>query len=134
MKPVLIVDDSESVRQQVAETLTNAGYTIMEAHDGLAAHVMLQDHQEIGLVLCDVHMPRMGGIELLQNIKALISNRGLPVVMLTTDGNPALIRQAKGLGAKGWILKPFNPAQLISLTERLLNAQAPRSAPGPPRV
>jgi len=118
-KSVLIVDDSLTVRQQVSLTLTSAGYQIVEASDGREGVDALRAHEGIAMVLCDVNMPRMSGLEFLESIKGDAAGPPLPVVMLTTDGSPELIARAKRAGAKGWIVKPFQTDLLLAAVRRI---------------
>lgn len=118
-KKVLVVDDSAAVRQQVASVLAGAGFDILEAVDGRAGSTAIESNPDIALVLCDVNMPRMNGLEMLSEVKARPQHAKLPVLMLTTEGQPSLMRRAKELGAMGWIVKPFNPAQLIAAVQRI---------------
>jgi two-component system chemotaxis response regulator CheY len=112
---VMVVDDSMMVRQQVARALTGAGFDIVEAVDGLEALEKLATGPALGLIVCDVNMPRMSGIEFLESGKAA----GIPIVMLTTEGQPEMIQRAKELGAKGWIVKPFKPHLLVAAAKKL---------------
>ena len=118
-KSVLIVDDSLTVRQQVSLTLTSAGYQIVEASDGREGVDALRAHAEIAMVLCDLNMPNMNGIEFLETIKGEAAGPPVPVVMLTTDGSPELIARAKRAGAKGWIVKPFQTDLLLAAVRRI---------------
>lgn len=118
-KKILVVDDSMTVRQQVGAVLTQAGYEVVEAADGVEGAEKIAAEADIAMVVCDVNMPRMNGLDMVQKVKSDPSNAALPIVMLTTEGNPALIQQAKGAGAKGWILKPFKPDQLLATVEKL---------------
>ncbi len=120
---VLVVDDSLMVRQQVGRALTAAGFTIVEAVDGADALEKLAATPEAALVVCDVNMPRMSGIEFLENVRR-DGRPALPVVMLTTEGQPELIQKAKSLGAKGWIVKPFKPELLVAAVKKLTAAAA----------
>ena len=113
---VLIIDDSLMVRRQVAGSLRNLGYEVVEAVDGLDALQKLDVNQDAQLIVCDVNMPQMNGIEFLERLKALGSK--VPVVMLTTEGEPDLIQRAKALGAKGWLLKPFKPEFLEATAKK----------------
>ena len=117
---VLVIDDSLMVRQQVSRALTAAGFTITEAGDGLDALQKLASNPATKLVVCDVNMPRMSGIEFLERLRQ--DGSTLPVVMLTTEGQPALIQRAKALGAKGWIVKPFKPELLVAAAKKLTAA------------
>jgi two-component system chemotaxis response regulator CheY len=117
---ILVVDDSMMVRQQVARVLSGAGFTIVEASDGADAILKLAEFPDTKLVVCDVNMPRMNGIEFLENLAA--SGKATPVVMLTTEGQPDLIHRAKELGAKGWIVKPFKADLLVAAAKKLTAA------------
>ena len=119
-KTVLIVDDSVTIRQQVSLTLQAAGYQTAEACDGLEGVEVVRKTSTLALVLCDVNMPRMSGLELLETIKGDAAGPPVPVVMLTTDGSPDLIARAKRAGAKGWIVKPFRTDLLLSAVRRIV--------------
>lgn len=114
---VLVIDDSMMVRKQVANALAPAGFEVIEAGDGLDALARLGDTR-VDLVVCDVNMPRMGGIEFLE---AMRDGKGsvAPVVMLTTEGEPAMVNRARSLGARGWIIKPFKPELLVAAVRKL---------------
>ena len=116
-KKILIVDDSATVRQQVSLALSGAGFAILEAVDGVDGASKLTSDGSIGLVICDVNMPRMNGLEMLEKVRG--EGVGVPVLMLTTEGDPALVARAKSAGAKGWIVKPFNPAALVAAAKKL---------------
>jgi two-component system, chemotaxis family, chemotaxis protein CheY len=121
MRSVLIIDDSEAVRRQVAQTLTPAGYAVVEASDGLEGLTAIKAAPPT-LVLCDLNMPRMGGMELLAELSR---TQAVPLmVMLTTEAQPALIRRARELGAVGWIVKPFKADLLIAAVNKLTAAVA----------
>lgn len=121
---VLIVDDSMMVRQQVGSTLTKAGFTIVEAQDGLDALSKLEVNPDVTLIVLDVNMPNMNGVEFLEKLRADGKHPGVPVVMLTTEGQPRLMQQAKALGAKGWIVKPFKADLLVAAVQRLTTKAA----------
>lgn len=114
---ILVIDDSLLVRKQVGTALGNAGYAVIEAADGAEALEKLRVHADVSLVVCDVNMPGMNRIEFLQRVRP-----GLPVVMLTTEGQPEIVKRAKELGAKGWILKPFKPDHLLAAAKKLIAA------------
>lgn len=118
-KKVLVVDDSMTVRQQVGAVLTQAGFQVLEANDGVEGAEAIEKDREIAMVICDVNMPRMNGLDMVAKVKGLPENASLPIIMLTTEGNPALIEQAKSAGAKGWILKPFKADQLLATVQKL---------------
>jgi two-component system, chemotaxis family, chemotaxis protein CheY len=116
---VMVVDDSLMVRQQVSRALKDAGFAVVEAHDGVDALAKLAVTPDIALVVLDVNMPNMGGLELLETLRSRAEYAALPVVMLTTEGQPRLMQQAKALGAKGWIIKPFKPELLVAAVRKL---------------
>ena len=114
---VLVVDDSLMVRRQVSSALTAAGFKTIEATDGADALAKLDAHPDAALVVCDVNMPRMNGIELLEATRP--KRPGLPFLMLSTEGQPELIQSAKALGAKGWMVKPFKAELLVAAARKL---------------
>lgn len=118
-KRILVVDDSPSIRQQVAAALQGSGFEIVEAGDGIEAFDKLAAQQDITAVICDVNMPRMNGLELLEKLKAAGSMTRLAVVMLTTEAQPELMQRAKAAGAKGWIVKPFKAPLLVAAIKKL---------------
>jgi two-component system chemotaxis response regulator CheY len=115
-KKVMIVDDSSVVRQQVTSVLAEAGFGVVEASDGQEGLERLKS-EEIALVLCDINMPRMNGLDMLE--RASIEHKDVPFLMLTTEGRPALLARAKALGAKGWVVKPFVPDLLVATVRKL---------------
>jgi len=117
---VMIVDDSQMVRKQVARTLVAAGFVVIEALDGVDALAQLSSVTPgPSLIVLDVNMPNMGGIEFLQTLRARAKLSSIAVVMLTTEGQPRLMQEAKALGAKGWIVKPFRPEMLVAAVQKL---------------
>lgn len=117
---VLVIDDSLMVRRQVGNTLRTLGYVVLEAVDGLDALEKLEENQDVRFIVCDVNMPRMNGIEFLERHR--LGGSQVPVVMLTTEGEPELIQRARGLGAKGWLLKPFKPEFLEATAKKFAPA------------
>ena len=118
-KTILVVDDSGTVRQQVSMALKQAGFEIAQAADGREGLAMVDSNRDINMVICDVNMPNMNGLEMLEKIKSKPENKSLPVIMLTTEGQPAMIKRAKEAGAVGWIVKPFNASQLVQTAKHL---------------
>lgn len=118
-KKVLVVDDSATVRQQVAQALGQAGFTVLEAVDGVDGAAKIEATPDLALVLCDVNMPRMNGLDMVETLKVAGRSSTLPIVMLTTEGDPALVARAKQSGAKGWIVKPFKPDLLVAAAKKL---------------
>ena len=125
---VLIVDDSLMVRTAVRVALSGAGYQIVEAVDGEEGRRAIQESRDLSLVICDVNMPRMDGLRMLELVKADGANAELPVLMLSTEGDPSMIRRARDAGAAGWIVKPFQPAVVLGLIRRFVRDGAARSA------
>jgi two-component system chemotaxis response regulator CheY len=121
MKKILVVDDSATVRQQVGLALQGAGYTVVEAGDGVEGLAAL-DKGGVAMVICDVNMPRMSGLDMLENLRRDARHATIPVVMLTTEGHPALVERAKKAGAKGWIVKPFKAELMIAAVGKLVGA------------
>lgn len=119
-KSVLVVDDSITVRQQVKLALSQAGFSVAEACDGQEGAEMIEKRSDLGLVICDVNMPRMNGLEMLERVNGRKANPELPIIMLTTEGQPALIQRAKDAGAKGWMVKPFKAELLVAAARKLV--------------
>lgn len=120
---VLVVDDSLTVRQQVSSALANAGMKVLEAGDGAEGLQQLSSNS-VDCVVCDVNMPRMNGIQMVESAKADMKNETLPIVMLTTEGSRELIDRAKAAGACGWIIKPFKADLLVAAVEKMIASAA----------
>ncbi len=118
-RKVLVVDDSASVRQQVRLALDEAGFETIDAIDGIDGLNKLAEHPDLSLVICDVNMPNMDGLEMLEKARKQAATSDIPIVMLTTEGQPGMIERAKQAGAKGWIVKPFKPHLLVATAEKL---------------
>jgi two-component system chemotaxis response regulator CheY len=121
-KKVLVVDDSPTVRQQVSTALKQAGFEVVEACDGADGVSKVESDPLIGMAILDVNMPRMNGLEMLENVKGNGKNPNLHVIMLTSEGQQSLIERAKKAGAKGWIVKPFKAELLVAAVKKLLVA------------
>jgi two-component system, chemotaxis family, chemotaxis protein CheY len=117
-KVVLAVDDSASVRQMVSFTLRAAHYDVAEAVDGCDALSKLS--REIHLIITDLNMPRMDGIQLIREIRSNSNHKYVPILVLTTESQTAKKQEAKSAGATGWIVKPFRPDQLLTVVQRVL--------------
>lgn len=118
-KTILTVDDSSSVRQMVSFTLKEAGYDVVEASDGKEALTKL-DGNSIKMIVTDLNMPNMDGIELIKNVRAIAAYKFIPIIMLTTESQEAKKMEGRKVGATGWIVKPFKPEQLIAVTKKVL--------------
>ncbi len=117
-KTILVVDDSEGIRQQINQALAAAGHQTVEAADGAEGLAVMRARRDLGLVLCDLNMPRMNGLEMLAEAKK--EGHGAPVLMLTTEAQPSLVARARQVGAKGWIIKPFKPELLLMAVKRFI--------------
>jgi two-component system, chemotaxis family, chemotaxis protein CheY len=118
-KVILAVDDSASMRKMVHFTLAGAGYEVVQAVDGVEALEYARDHS-VDVVLTDVNMPRMDGISLVKELRALPSYRFTPMLVLTTESSQEKKLEGKQAGATGWIVKPFNPEQLLATIARVI--------------
>lgn len=118
-KLIMTVDDSASIRQMVGFTLQEAGYEVAEAEDGQKALDEL-DGKPVKMIITDLNMPVMDGIELIQRVREHPDYRTIPIVMLTTESQAEMKQRGKEAGATGWIVKPFKPEQLISVIRKVL--------------
>ncbi|WP_437532185.1 response regulator [Sorangium sp. So ce726] len=119
-KKILLVEDSSTVRQQVGILLSGAGYGTLEADNGRDAVAAVATHKdELAMIIADVNMPVMNGIEMIQSLRDKGLASGVPILMLTTEGQPELIEKARKAGAKGWIIKPFKPDLLLAAVKKL---------------
>lgn len=118
-KKVLVVDDSATVRQQVSLALAEAGFEPVEAVDGVDGLKKLTSVADISLVICDVNMPQMNGLEMIEQLRNHPAQATIPIVMLTTEGQPDMVKRAKAAGAKGWIVKPFKADLLVGAAKKL---------------
>lgn len=119
MKKILAVDDSASMRQMVGFTLKTAGFEVTEACNGDEALKVAQTGQ-FDLVISDVNMPVMDGITLIRNLRTLPAYKFTPLLMLTTESGGDKKQEGRAAGATGWIVKPFNPEQLLATVRKVL--------------
>ena len=118
-KSVLVVDDSSSVRQVVGIALKSAGYDVIEANDGRDALSKLNG-QKIHLIISDVNMPNMDGITFVKEVKTLPGYKFTPIIMLTTESQESKKLEGQAAGAKAWVVKPFQPAQMLAAVAKLI--------------
>jgi len=118
-KVILTVDDSASVRQMVSFTLKGAGYKVIEATDGEDALSKING-SEVHMMITDLNMPRMDGIELIRRARAEPALKFIPIIMLTTESQATRKQEGKNAGATGWIVKPFKPEQLLAVVKKVL--------------
>ncbi len=119
MRTILSVDDSASVRQMVRLTLTGAGYNVVDAGNGSEGLTKAKS-TSADLVLTDLNMPIMNGLEMIRELRKLPSYCGIPIIFLTTESDPQMKAQAKAAGATGWIVKPFQQDQLLGIIKKVL--------------
>jgi two-component system chemotaxis response regulator CheY len=118
-KTIMTVDDSASVRQMVSFTLKEAGYEVIEAVDGQDA-ISKINGKALNLIVTDMNMPNMDGIELIKNIRVNSQYKFIPIIMLTTESQAEKKMEGKAAGATGWIVKPFKPEQLLAVIKKVL--------------
>lgn len=118
-KTILIVDDSESIRKLVQFNLSNAGYYILVANNGKDA-LKYFNGEIIHLLLTDLHMPVMNGLELIKEVRKIKLYKHLPILFLTTETQTSIKKEAKEAGATGWIVKPFEFEKLISTIRKVI--------------
>jgi two-component system chemotaxis response regulator CheY len=119
MATILAVDDSNSLRQMVTFTLREAGFSVLEASNGAEAFDIAK-RERADLVLSDVNMPVMDGLQLVRELRALPEYRCTPVLMLTTESSDEKKQAGKAAGATGWLVKPFDPEKLLATVRRVL--------------
>jgi len=118
-KTILVVDDSSSVRTVVKAALMSAGYNVIEASDGKDGISKLTG-EKVHLIISDVNMPNMNGIEMVKEIKKLPNYKFTPICMLTTESEQSKMAEGKAAGAKAWIVKPFQPPKLLDAVSKLV--------------
>lgn len=118
-KTILIVDDSPSVRQVVGIALKGAGYDVIEGCDGKDALTKL-DGRKIHLIISDVNMPNMDGITFVKEVKKLGGYKFTPIIMLTTESQESKKKEGQEAGARAWVVKPFQPAQMLAAVSKLI--------------
>lgn len=119
MSTILTVDDTASMRQMISFTLGSVGYEIVEASDGAEA-LRLAQSRSFDLIIADVNMPNMDGITLVKSLRALNAHRFTPILVLTTESQEEMRQEGRRSGATGWIVKPFNPEQLVNVVRKVL--------------
>jgi two-component system chemotaxis response regulator CheY len=115
---VLVVDDSQTVRDEISRALRQAGFETAEASDGMAG-LQLAQEREFALILLDVNMPRMNGLEMLERLRLDWATANVPVLILTTEAEEIMIERARKAGAKGWLIKPVAAAHIVSTVQAL---------------
>lgn len=119
MATILTVDDTASMRQMISFTLNSVGHEVIQACDGKEALQLLQG-KKVDLVIADINMPNMDGITLVKTLREQVDYKFIPILMLTTESQESKRQQGKVAGATGWIVKPFNPEQLLNVVKKVL--------------
>jgi two-component system chemotaxis response regulator CheY len=119
VKTIMTVDDSRSIRQMVSFVLGGAGYEVVEAVDGLDA-LSKAKGREFHLFLSDINMPGIDGLELTRRLRATPQYKFVPIVLLTTESHPEKKQEGKAAGATGWMVKPFDQAQLLAIVKKVV--------------
>ena len=119
LKQILIVDDSESIREVLAFSISNAGFQVLVACDGIEA-LKYFDGRTIDLLLTDYHMPNLNGLELILKIRQIEHYKFIPILVLTTENQVEIIREARVSGATGWLTKPFNTEKLLQTLRKVI--------------
>ena len=119
MKTIMAVDDSASLRQMVSVVLRGGGYEVIEAVDGMDGLSKIKG-REVHMVLSDINMPNLDGIELTRRLRAMPEYKFVPIVLLTTESHPEKKLEGKAAGATAWIVKPFNPDQLLAVVKKVM--------------
>jgi two-component system chemotaxis response regulator CheY len=118
-KVVLTVDDSKTMRNMLRMALTDAGYTVLQADDGLQGVEMLASSPAIDVIITDINMPRMDGFGFIDHVRKERGDRSTPILVLTTESDVEKKQRARQAGATGWIVKPFDPAKLVAAVRRV---------------
>ena len=119
-RKILVVDDSSIIRKSVMQSLIDFDYEILEAQNGEKGLELAKDNPDLSLIISDINMPEMNGIEMIEAIGVDQQTSSIPVMVLSSEGGSELIAKAKTLGVKGWLVKPFNSAQLQEIVKKLL--------------
>jgi two-component system chemotaxis response regulator CheY len=119
-KTIMIVDDSATMLMSVRNNLEIAGFTVESASDGVKAMAKLKDGARPDLIITDINMPNMGGMDLIRNVRALPGFRFTPILTLTTESQAEVRQQGKKLGATGWLVKPVGGAELLKVIKQVL--------------
>lgn len=118
MGKILIVDDSKAIRCMLSNVLTNHGHTVLEAGDGKEGAEMAEG-SAFDLIITDVHMPEMNGLELVKKLRETADHRFTPIVFLTTECNDEFKAKGRAAGATAWITKPFSPVELLAVVNKV---------------
>ncbi|MCP4320623.1 MAG: response regulator [Psychromonas sp.] len=119
-KVIMLVDDSVSVRKIVSATLGAMGYKVIQGVDGQDALTQLEGGVAVDLIITDINMPNMDGITFIGEARKLVQCKYTPVIMLTTEVDPDMKAKGKAVGARAWMVKPFQPAQMLAAVQKFI--------------
>lgn len=120
MAQILVVDDSDAVLNEVGTFLKDNGFTVITARDGRDGLSKLKDDPNIKLVFSDINMPNMDGLTMVEKIRSELGKTALDIIMLTTESDASMKARGKAAGVKGWIVKPFNGANVLATVKKLV--------------
>jgi two-component system chemotaxis response regulator CheY len=120
-KNILIIDDSESIREVIASGLEMSGYNVIKGINGADGLTLLKENENISLVITDLNMPIMDGISFLKEVRSDENYKYLPIIILTTESQESKKQEARIAGATGWIIKPFSREKLIAVIKKIIN-------------
>ncbi|WP_198598319.1 response regulator [Mangrovicella endophytica] len=118
MKTILTVDDSRTMREMLRRALQDSGFNVVQAEDGVHGIEVLQGIDP-DVIITDVNMPRMDGLQFIEEVRADRERRAIPILVLTTESDAEKKARARAAGATGWIVKPFDPVKLIDAINRV---------------
>ena len=118
-KKILAVDDSISIRKSISFVLTQEGYEVVEAVDGVDGLAKAKE-DKFNLVITDINMPNMDGIEMIKQIRQTEGYKFTPIIALTTENQDSKMQEGKAAGAKGWIVKPFTSEKLLAIVKKII--------------
>lgn len=118
-KTILTVDDSRTMRDMLKLALTDAGHAVIQAEDGVHGTEVLAQAGDVDVIITDINMPRMDGYGFIDHVRKDPRYRAVPILVLTTESEPAKKQRARDAGATGWIVKPFDPVKLIAAIRRV---------------
>ena len=116
---ILTVDDSASVRMAIRIALSGAGYTVTEADDGTTALAKVRTTR-FDMIVTDLNMPKMDGLTMIRELRKMPGQAGVPIIFITTESDNAIKAEAKAAGATGWLVKPFQPEQIVKVARKVL--------------
>lgn len=118
-RTVLTVDDSRTMRDMLHMALTDAGFRVLQAVDGVHGLEMLESDDVPDVIITDINMPRLDGFGFIEGVRQDARHRATPILVLTTESDSAKKNRAREAGATGWIVKPFNPEKLVEAVRRV---------------